>query len=510
MFGVLLWKEIRNHLMTFRFGAALITTFVLVLVSVWVLGDDFIRRRNLHNTLAESYAESTREVLTPSQLQPVVQRPPSALGIFAQGEDEHLGNAVTIRRWEVPRRADNSLTSNRLLASMPTFDLLTIFVIALSLFGVLLSYDGFSGERERGTLRHVCACPTTRGIVFAAKFVAGSVVLIIPFLLSFASGLAVLNFVHGIAFTGTQWLSIALMILAGLLYGSLFIAIGLISSALSNRSSTSLALALLFWVLGVVVIPSVGTGLASTAPLEPPQEISRMQQTTFSDIDARARRFWRENNLELSSEGDSNIGGETPFWFDGEPQWLIDHMRYIGFYEALYQQRADQIWAVANRHIARKREQFWLGSIFNAVAPAHHLRRALTALAGTDYAAHAEFMEECRRYRQALLDDFRNKGLFSHNINLFFSRRTMSEMQTLEQYLQRREDRARRHAAGEEGVYNWNYYWDPLPADYAPPFGYRGGQPDIENALWPITALAFLVVLAFAIGFAAFTRYDVR
>ena len=324
MFRVLLWKEIREHLMTFRFGAALITTFVLVLVSVWVLGDDFIRRRNLHNTLAKSYAESARELLTPSQLQPVVQRPPSALGIFAQGEDEHLGNAVTIRRWEVPRRADNSLTSNKLLASMPTFDLLTIFVIALSLFGVLLSYDGFSGEREHGTLKLICACPTTRGIVFAAKFVAGSVVLIIPFLLSFASGLAVLNFVHGIAFTGTQWLSIALMILAGLLYGSLFIAIGLISSALSNRSSTSLALALLFWVLGVVVIPSVGTGLASTAPLEPPQEISRLEQTTSSDIDARARRFWRENNLELSSHGDSNIGGERPFWFDGEPQWLID------------------------------------------------------------------------------------------------------------------------------------------------------------------------------------------
>ncbi len=46
MFRVLLWKEIREHLMTFRFGAALVTTFVLVVISVWVLGEDYMRRRD--------------------------------------------------------------------------------------------------------------------------------------------------------------------------------------------------------------------------------------------------------------------------------------------------------------------------------------------------------------------------------------------------------------------------------------------------------------------------------
>ena len=512
MFRTLLLKEIRDHLHTFRFSAALITLFVLITVSIWALGEDFARRRDLHNQLSESYAQSASEVIVPSHIMPTVQRPPSALSIFAQGEDGHLGNAVRITRWQIPDSAANNFSSNQLLASMPTFDVLTIIIIALSLFGVLLSYDALSGERERGTLKLICAYQPKRGIIFSVKFVAGAIVLAIPFLLSFICALVILHLIHGITFSAIQWLAIFSVLLAGVLYGAAFIALGLISSAFSNRSSTSLALALLLWALVVFLIPSLGQSAApAIKPLLPPQEISKLSQTTSHELREKKRAFIENNNLNMSSEGDSNIGGEAPFYFDGAPEWFRDVMKYIGYYEPLYQQRAEQIWALTSKHLLRKKEQFDLGCLLTTVSPAYHARKALTSLSRTDYAAFADFMEQCRRYRQALLDNFRNKDLFDRNINLFFSRRTMDEMQTREQFDLRSEDRRRRYAAGEAREKVWGMgSLEPLSGDFAPAFQYQGSGPDIEGASWPIAALAITVILAFSFGFVAFIRYDVR
>ena len=51
--------------------------------------------------------------------------------------------------------------------------------------------------------------------------------------------------------------------------------------------------------------------------------------------------------------------------------------------------------------------------MFKVLSPAQHLRSAMTALAFTDYRTHADFLRQCRQYRQAILDDFRGKGLFT-------------------------------------------------------------------------------------------------
>ena len=79
MFTTLFGKEIREHLLTFRFGAALLTVFVLVIVSVWVLGEDYLHRRDTYNLMVEKSAEADAEVLVPSQISPVLNLPPSPL-----------------------------------------------------------------------------------------------------------------------------------------------------------------------------------------------------------------------------------------------------------------------------------------------------------------------------------------------------------------------------------------------------------------------------------------------
>ena len=83
----LLSKEIKLHLKTFRFNAALIVTFILTILSVWVLGNDFVARNNLYLKLSESYGETVGSIYVPSQIQPVLHKAPTPLSIFAQARN---------------------------------------------------------------------------------------------------------------------------------------------------------------------------------------------------------------------------------------------------------------------------------------------------------------------------------------------------------------------------------------------------------------------------------------
>ena len=70
------------------------------------------------------------------------------------------------------------------------------------------------------------------------------------------------------------------------------------------------------------------------------------------------------------------------------------------------------------------------------------------------------------------------------------------------------EDRLQRGASGHD-VMDINQY-DPLPANYIPPFDAAEPEPRFAEAAMPMAALSFAVLLVAAMGLAVFTRYDVR
>ena len=515
MFFILLNKEIRNHLQTFRFAAALLTTFLLIVVSVWVLGNDFIKQRDTYNRLAEQYAREAKDVYIPSRINPTLLNPPTPLSIFAQGESKQLGNTVNISRWQVPAHASDTLSNNWLISAMPSFDLLAIFTLVISVFGILLSYDGFCGERENGSLKLLCTFPPSRGLLFTTKFVASTIVLAIPFMLSFLSSLLILQFVHNLTFTAEQWLAIGMMLFPGLLFGTLFIGIGLLCSTLVARSSTSLVLSLLIWSLGVLLIPSIASS-ASTAihPSLPREEIDKFAQESRREILIEQNQFRNEKTPRASwGWGCWNIGGESPFLFEGSDAQSWDHtQKYVRFYEPLWQQRADDIYKLEKKHMDEKKQQAEIAETLSSFAPASHLRKAFTALAGTNFNSYEKFMNNTRKYRSSMLDIFRAKGYFTDNVIKLFSRRDKEDVDTDEKVAARIESYRTKI---REGMPIWDLispatYWEPLPADLTPAFDFNGGKPDINAAIWPMSFLALITAVVFLLGFIAFTRYDVR
>lgn len=509
MFGVLFSKEIREHLMTFRFGAALITTFVLVVVSAWVLGDDFSTRQTAYTRLSAHYQTQLQEARVISQVYPFLHRPPTALSIFSQGENPHLGNVVEVRRWSVPQNATGSLSDNQFLAAYPTFDLLSIFTLVISLFGILFTYDAFSGERVNGTLKVICSYKVSRSSIFFAKFTAGVVVLAIPFVISLLSALLVLQFLHNISFSGMEWVALISMVLVGILYGAIFVGIGMLSSALFRNSSSSLVLSLLVWSLGVFLIPIASGSISTTlVPLASSVEIDKFKEETLDAINEEQDGYFDFDNFGPLSFMQCSLGGEGSYTMDASMGGINYLKELTIFNESRYQERASKIWSLMETHNALKTKQREASELLASPAPASHLRRAFTALSGTHYAGYDKFMKTARRYRAQMLSNMRQKGYFSDNTISFFSRLTEEQNSSPEKFEQRV---AMYQKFKDDDESLEQYIWGtPLDLSFLPEFQGGSEKSDFEAVIQPAAVLALMLLILLLSSYFVFVRYDVR
>ena len=130
--------------------------------------------------------------------------------------------------------------------------LATLSVYLIPLIALLISYDAFSGEMERGTLALALATPLNRSELFLAKFLAQIAVVGRAILVGYGvAALAVALPARGATAAGlAAWLRLTA---TSLLLGAVFVSLGIFISALARRTGTSAALAVGLWLLLVVL-----------------------------------------------------------------------------------------------------------------------------------------------------------------------------------------------------------------------------------------------------------------
>jgi Cu-processing system permease protein len=129
--------------------------------------------------------------------------------------------------------------------------LATLSVYLVPLIALLLSYDAFAGEAERGTLPLLLTYPVARREILAGKFGAQLFVLAAAIVIGFGvTGLAV--WVSGGASADSlrhlfrlQWSAIVL--------GAVFLAVGNCLSAGVRQAGTAASLAIAVWLIAVVM-----------------------------------------------------------------------------------------------------------------------------------------------------------------------------------------------------------------------------------------------------------------
>ena len=302
--------------------------------------------------------------------------------------------------------------------------------------------------------------------------------------------------------------------LAGMLYGALFVALGLACSSFVRRSSVALVLSLLVWVLSTLVIPVAAQSFAGVLmPLPHPSEVSNLEKATEQEAVEKLAKFeeehphydwgWSTSNWSLPGNGDYSK-------YDGMADWFRDGEAYVRFVEPIMLGRAARIWDLYNTHEKRRTGQASLVRLISFPSPAFHLREALTALAATDIDNYVNFLDSVREYRRQMISDFENREYFTNRALQFFCRREKEET-TDEGFRQRYEYYRQQLDSGKRfedfiGIDKWGV----LPPEDILPFKYEISEPDFSEAIQPIAVLTIMLAIVLLTGNIVFIRYDVR
>ena len=171
------------------------------------------------------------------------------------------------------------------LGSSPTgsvkVDPLTVTVVSLSslsiflipLIAMLLAYDAVIGGIERGTMALLLSYPVSRWQVLVGKFLGHLIILTLATTAGYGLAGMALQLAHG-GLDFAAWQPFALLIVASVLLGAAFLAMGYLISAKVKERGTAAGIAIGVWLFFVVIFDMALLGIlvadskqAITAPM---------------------------------------------------------------------------------------------------------------------------------------------------------------------------------------------------------------------------------------------------
>ena len=312
--------------------------------------------------------------------------------VFASDSE---GNPTHVGVWSLSY-PDANLQNKDVGPDVSQVDWAFIIGYVLSLIAILFTFDAFSGERERGTLRLMLANSVPRYTVLIGKFLGALLSVSIPFALAVLVNLLLISTANAVHLTTEAWARLGIIFCLALLYTSLFLALGLLISTRAQRSSVSLMILLLTWVTFVVFMPSTLASIASSfSPAVSFDESWKQRNASQRDLwDKYGKWFWS------SEVDDSTLRGKSKFYNEHVERWERKHEERLK-YRTSQVRRAHAI---------------------TSISPATLLQHLIEAFAGTGFERHLQFVENTQRYarqfREFIIDTDRGDPESLHIIGV--------------------------------------------------------------------------------------------
>lgn len=156
-----------------------------------------------------------------------------------------------------------------------------------AILGILLGYRAAAGERSHGTLALILTRPLKQATWLAGK-IAGNLVLIAVLLtLTFLCAAIGIMLIAGVGLSVEEAIKLALTDLAGIVYVTLFFALGFCLTLTMRHLPHALLTAFTLWLVLVLIAPQIGDtldpdnqvagGVFRTLGIAKPQEIEILQ-----------------------------------------------------------------------------------------------------------------------------------------------------------------------------------------------------------------------------------------
>jgi Cu-processing system permease protein len=129
--------------------------------------------------------------------------------------------------------------------------LVSLSVYLLPLIALMLSFDAFVGEFERGTMLLLLTYPVARWQLIIGKFLGHMLILLLAIVIGCGSVAMLVALTD--SNTAHDWSAYALMMASSWLLGGVFVALGYLISAVVRERATAVGAAVGLWLLLVVL-----------------------------------------------------------------------------------------------------------------------------------------------------------------------------------------------------------------------------------------------------------------
>ena len=421
MIFIIAKRQFLSNIFTFRFTISLIVCIILFTASALILNWDYKNRITQYRSQEQESQENLENTNTFASFSVTINRPPSPLSTIAEGADKRTGSSTIVGFDRAPTIVEEAGTDNPLLSIFPSFDIITIIQIIMSLLTLIFAYNVISGERENGTLRLVLSNPVARSSVIIGNLIGGTLSLILPLLMGLIIAAIITMNNPFLDLTLTDFLRIFAIFILGILYLSVFYNLGLMLSSRIRRSATVLIILLFIWVLFVIIIPPKAIYMA--------KHISPVTDKTVIDDQARALRDeWRREVFNYARahprpffdrdliRGRSVMSGGIPYayrlWYAPREyvQWMLDGSIYGHNLRMEYEER---IYNLYKDYQSQLKKQVNTAGIFSLLSPSWIFASASSSISATGEENYLRFLDQAQTYRQEIINYMKNKEALS-------------------------------------------------------------------------------------------------
>lgn len=360
MIGTIARKEILANLVSYRFYIIILLATVLVGTSLFVMTRDYKAR------LADY------QINKPAPGDPTAVIPPNPLSILAKGLDESIARSIAVHATGFDVLSGQK-AGNSVYAFFPTPDFVYVVKLVMSLVALLFGFDQISREKEDGTLKLALSNSVSRASLLAGKWLGNFLSLAVPFTVVTCLGIALVGLDPSVRFSAGDLGRLAWILALSLVYIALFLSLGFLVSALTQRSASSLVVLLFLWAGLVFVLPNLGTLFA--------RQIIKMPSSKA--LSEKRVQIWTSNILEVYAK-DGNWHQET--WNDR----IVAINREFDLLEDDYRRQTGRL--------AR------LSKTINRLSPAASFVYAATDIAGTGIGEDTRYKDSVVRYKNQIIE----------------------------------------------------------------------------------------------------------
>ncbi len=412
----LLKKETLENLVTMRFIIGFLACNLVFGLITYVLMQDFQLELSRVSAAQQESREDLERRRVWSRVRPTIIKEPSILAVFGSNMGTNWGKRVWISHTRIPVLTTDEAGdagSKDLLAFLYEFDYTNIVQILVSLMALLLSFDALSGEKERGTLRLLLSNSIKRTTVFLSKFLGAFFALLI--IVITASIISLFIYLINLPRSpgAGEWISIALIVAAGIVFGAVFIALGMLVSAFTRKTSSALIVCMLAWVLLVIVLPnSVGFLSTSFGFSRDLVDYQRSLDALDNEYADKMQMFVPLRDFTFFADYYLSREGRIRFTVMGDNYLKLNLERQVQAINAQFE------YAVKRYDLEKdfrdgRAQKMTLSNILLMLSPSTLYGNVVNALARVDAANHEAFMQQARLYREEVISFIRSNGGYS-------------------------------------------------------------------------------------------------